>query len=156
MVCTIYKTTSKTNKINKSLTLVKEVDNVRMIHGEHSILTPKIFIGNVDTLETFRGNYCKITAFGITRYYFITDIGSEKSFLYISLRLDVLMTYKDDILGSTQLVERNENNKNLMIADNSEPIHSDQTFQADAFGDDVLNKNDCNVVLTTAGTGELS
>lgn len=152
----IYKTHDPINKVKKSLTDVRTIPNVRMIHGEHSILKLRVGVGNVGTLENFEGNYASIAAFGITRYYFITEILSEKSFIYLELQEDVLMTYKTDILASTQLVERQEKNKNLMIADNSEPIHADQTFQAYPFGDNIFDKQNINVVLATAGTGELT
>lgn len=152
----IYKTTDPVNKIKKSITFVQTIQNIYFVQGEHSVLTPVITFGGVDTLNSFEGNYAKITALGITRYYFITNISSNKKFVMLQLQEDVLMTYQNAILSSTQLVERNENNKNLMIADNSEPIHSDQTFEAIPFGADVLDKNNCNLILSTAGTGSLT
>lgn len=152
----IYNTHDPINKVSKSLSDVRTIENVRMLHRENSKTNLRVYLGNVGTLETFKGNYASLTGFGITRYYFITEIGSEKSFIYLDLKEDVLMTYKSDILASTQLVERQEKNKNQMIADNSEPIHADQTFQAYPFGNSIFDKQNINAVLCTAGTGKLS
>ena len=152
----IYNTHDPINKVSKSLSDVRTIENVRMLHRENSKTNLRVYLGNVGTLETFKGNYASLTGFGITRYYFITEIGSEKSFIYLDLKEDVLMTYKSDILASNQLVERQEKNKNQMIADNSEPIHADQTFQAYPFGNSIFDKQNINVVLCTAGTGKLS
>lgn len=152
----IYNTHDPINKVSKSLSDVRTIENVRMLHRENSKTNLRVYLGNVGTLETFTGNYASLTGFGITRYYFITEIGSEKSFIYLDLKEDVLMTYKSDILASNQLVERQEKNKNQMIADNSEPIHADQTFQAYPFGNSIFDKKTINVILCTAGTGKLS
>ena len=152
----IYNTHDPINKVSKSLSDVRTIEKVRMLYRENSKTNLRVYLGNVGTLETFTGNYASLTGFGITRYYFITEIGSEKSFIYLDLKEDVLMTYKSDILASNQLVERQEKNKNQMIADNSEPIHADQTFQAYPFGNNIFDKQTINVILCTAGTGTLS
>ena len=113
------------NKINKSLgesvTLQGNID----ISSE--VLNPIIRISRSDDMDfTFvKYNYLCInngsnaTDFGNRpRYYFITDIKSiAKGVFLVYTKLDVLMTYKDEILNSTADIERNSNHYSLYIQD---------------------------------------
>lgn len=62
-------------------------------------------------------NYAYIEDFG-KRYYFIRDIASVGRGLWdITMRCDVLMTYKDDILSSTAFLSRGEYGNSLLNDD---------------------------------------
>lgn len=79
-----------------------------------SILYPIIQIAEDSSIIDY--NYCYISEF--KRYYFVTDIVSTRNGLWeISLSVDVLMSFKTDILKQTCIVSRNEFEYNLMLED---------------------------------------
>jgi hypothetical protein len=91
MVITLYKNTSDSRKLDKSLTMPLELEGV--LREESSVITPSILISNHNLSDY---NYAHIPAFG--RYYYITDITSVRNGLWrVSLKCDVLMTYKSQI-----------------------------------------------------------
>lgn len=120
-----YRYNGLQNKINKSLgesvTLQGNID----ISSE--VMNPIIRVSRSDDVDfTFiKYNYLCInsgstaTDFGNRpRYYFITDIKSiAKGIFLVYTKLDVLMTYKDEILNSTADIERSSSNYNLYLND---------------------------------------
>ena len=86
----IYNNNSNTNVINKNITLVDTLNfNLK---ADNSILQPILILKNYSA-----GNYCFIKEFN--RYYYITDIRVLNGGLYqLQLEVDVLMTYKDEIM----------------------------------------------------------
>ena len=88
----LFKTASENNRVVKVLT------NEKQLYGElrnqTSVLNPNIRIESSYNISGY--NYCYISEFG--RYYYITDIVSVRTNCWvISLRCDVLMSYKDEI-----------------------------------------------------------
>ena len=86
----IYNNNSNNNVLNKNLTLVDTLEfNLKT---DNSILQPVLILKNYS-----KGNYCYIKEFN--RYYYITDIKLLTGGLYqLQLDVDVLMTYKKDIM----------------------------------------------------------
>lgn len=75
---------------------------------------------------TFKINYSGVPSWSMMRfegrYYFITDIASVRQDLWeISAAVDVLATYKSDIIGSNQFVTY-ANVNNVEIVDNRLPV----------------------------------
>ena len=63
-----------------------------------------------------RCNYIYIEDFG--RYYFVTDATIDNTNLYtLSLRCDVLMSFKSGIYNQTALISRQEYHYNTMLYD---------------------------------------
>jgi hypothetical protein len=61
-------------------------------------------------------NYCYIPEF--ERYYFIENVDIVRANLYrVYLSVDVLETYKTEILNQAVIVEKNENNYNNYLPD---------------------------------------
>lgn len=87
----IYNNDSNTNVVNKKITLVDKVNfNLK---SDNSILQPILLIKKYS-----KGNYCYIKEFN--RYYYITDIKLLTGGMYqLQLEIDVLMTYKEDIMA---------------------------------------------------------
>ena len=88
----IYNNNSNTNVLNKKLILIDTLDfNLK---ADTSILQPILILKKYSV-----GNYCFIKEF--KRYYYITDIRVLNGGLYqLQLDVDVLMTYKTEILNN--------------------------------------------------------
>ena len=90
----LFKTASENNRVVKVLTDEKQLSGV--LRYQTSVLNPSIMIESADNISTY--NYAYIPEFG--RYYYITDIVSVRTNCWVvSLRCDVLMSYKDEIQG---------------------------------------------------------
>lgn len=88
----LFKTASENNRVVKVLTDEKQLSGE--LRNQTSVLNPTIRIESSDNISGY--NYCYILEFG--RYYYITDIVSVRTNCWvISLRCDVLMSYKDEI-----------------------------------------------------------
>lgn len=90
----LFKTASENNRVVKTLTDEKQLSGE--LRNQTSVLNPSIRIESADNISTY--NYAYISEFG--RYYYITDIVSVRTNCWVvSLRCDVLMSYKDEIQG---------------------------------------------------------
>ena len=113
MTITLYKNQSDKRYINKTLADAKTLTSCR-IYEDNSISTPSIRI-ETDSVIPSGYNYAYIPDFG--RYYYITDIEVANGYIIVSLSVDVLMTYKSDILSSEVIVGRQESQFNTYLAD---------------------------------------
>lgn len=90
----LFKTASENNRVVKVLTDEKQLSGE--LRNQTSVLNPSIRIESADNIAGY--NYCYISEFG--RYYYITDIVSASTKCWVvSLRCDVLMSYRDEIQG---------------------------------------------------------
>lgn len=139
----LYNSSDETNKINK--TLLNEIVLNGTLKDETSVVNPIILI-EANNLTQY--NYCYIPLF--KRYYFIKDITVVRNKLFrIFLDIDVLMSYKNDILNLDCIVNKQENNSTPYINDNSR-IYENRNFTTtinftNGFDDDG------NFILITAG-----
>lgn len=85
-----------------------------------TITAPRIVLdrGNPATL-----NYCYIPSFD--RYYFITDWTSDHGFWVATCAVDVLASWRDPILNSTQYVARSASKKDTYIVNAEYPLTKD-------------------------------
>lgn len=126
----LYKNKAERNRVDKSTYIEKYAEIKGTLRESTSILTPVITIQfthrEVDVVdsnsewviwnndkviitleEVLSCNYVYIPMF--KRYYFIDDIVSVRNGLWqISMSVDVLMSFKDDILKQECFVSRNE------------------------------------------------
>ena len=120
LTCTFYNNVSDTNVINKKLLTLS--DNVASLTYDN--------IYDLDTTKPYikiaynsTNSYIKFTRGGynyanlINKYYYVTDVKLKSGFLYIYLKTDVLMTYKEKILASKQLIAQSENHFNRYLND---------------------------------------
>ena len=122
MIVKLYKTLSEDNKLDKELTLVREVNINLLIRSN---VTAFDFSLSGDTVDI---NYMYIPDFG--KYYFLKSPTIERNG-YTSYRAeeDVLMTYREQIRQESGIVLRQENEGNLYIADNTFPVENrNKTF----------------------------
>ena len=110
----LYNTTSPKNKLSKTLNLVADIT------GESNINVGKNntqFILSKGHLNGVKGsNYllCEDTG----NYYFIEDYEIQNQTVIITCKIDVLMSYRTQILSNTCTISRNENISNAYLFDN--------------------------------------
>lgn len=118
----LYQTNSDPNCINKVLGAKQILYGT--LREDASVLTPTILIASE---IMFRWNYVYIPS--TERYYFITDIKIQHTNLYeISLKCDVLMSYKDAILNMSAYVLRSASKYDWDITDTMPPAKSGSTM----------------------------
>ena len=140
----LFKTASENNRVVKVLTDEKQLSGE--LRNQTSVLNPNIIIETVDNISTY--NYAYISEFG--RYYYITDIVSVRTNLWgVSLRCDVLMSYKDEIKTITGVIVRQENNPNKLLVDRLERIQSNKEIDILYYPDAFSKK--LQYILVTAG-----
>ena len=100
-------------KINKSFT--KRITLPGVVKEPSSIIDPTILIqANLSQLSGF--NYCEIPEF--RRCYYITNIKTATNdTCSLSLHVDVLMSFRDQLMSCGGYVDRQENVVSVMITD---------------------------------------
>lgn len=111
----LYTNKSQSNYITKEITAVQTVQCV--LRDSVSVTDPVLLLEKSDMV--FAGtsvNYAYIEQFG--RYYYVTNIISVNNNLWeIHCHVDVLMTYKAQILAQNAVVARQEEKYNLYFDD---------------------------------------
>lgn len=116
----LYNNQSENNKIGKTLVELKNYTG--SLKGQSSILSPVFTIKDDLSESDMKANYCYIPDFG--RYYFITDITNVRTGLWqFSCSVDVLETYKAEILENTGIISRQENVWNMYLNDSEFRIY---------------------------------
>ena len=162
----LYNNYSENNKLNKSI--VKIVELQGYLREQTSLINPQILIefhpeqfdgyvkednqvyvmynGVKITWDSFinkyvlSANYVHIPEFN--RYYFINDIVSLRQNLWqITLSVDVLMSYKDQILETNAFVARNQNEFNKDIIDNECVLTDKEEVEFIEVNVDLFNDN---------------
>lgn len=103
MEIVLYQNTSEKNKINKSLIEVETLTGT--LRESTNLINPVIRI-EYDDPTAF--NYCYIREFG--RYYFVDNIEIMRTnLLSLSLSVDVLESFKSEILSQKAIIEKSTN-----------------------------------------------
>ena len=144
----LYNNKSPVEKIGKNLTDSHTISDV-LLKRDTSILRPVLLVNSVQDIYTF--NYMYISEF--SRYYFIDDIRSVHDNLWeISAHVDVLETYKTDILSNTAVLRRQEKKFNLYLDDPEFKTYNNERVQTKRFkGASGWTKN-LHYVLVTNGS----
>lgn len=99
----LYHTLDNENVINKTLTLIHTMKI--KLKDTVSITNPILILSEVPGVNYFRCNYCYLSEFN--RYYFIRDIELMSTKNYkLQLEVDVLESFKEDILNSDAQIKR--------------------------------------------------
>ena len=140
----LFKTASENNRVVKVLTDEKQLSGE--LRQQTSVLSPKIRIESAENIAGY--NYCYISEFG--RYYYITDITSVRTNVWeVSMRCDVLMSYKVQIKALRPIIEREEVGQSAGLVDNDLPININKKVQKFYFPNGFTK--DIQYVLTTSG-----
>ena len=152
----LYKNSSADNVVDKSINLLHEFEEV-IFKEESSFFFPVIIIGGIkndafiDLESIAKCNYFSLPKFG--RYYYITDIIMKKGqCIEIHGKVDVLMSFKDDIMSSsqyTQLIVRQEVKKNNYLVDSEMPLSTKKQIIEHEFGDTLTDSG--YYILATVG-----
>lgn len=144
--------TNKADKrvVNKS-SYITRVDTLRGNFRNEIDLSYPIFTVKLDYVPNF--NYCYIDSFD--KYYYITKIKNLYNNLYeITCEIDVLMTYKSQILKSTQYVSRQESTYNEFLIDDMVTFKNDYAFTIYEEHLDFLDYASVDYSLTPASEGQ--
>lgn len=113
MTITLYRNESEKNKINKTLTTVDTLTGT--LRDSSSIINPEITI-EYDNPTGF--NYCYIDEFN--RYYFVTNITViNNKLLKLSLKVDVLESFKTSILAQNIIIDKSTSNVDEYLPDDN-------------------------------------
>ena len=137
-----YITNDTNNTINKNLTDLKEYDIT--LKNPENVINPTIMLNHRDK---FTQNYAYIPAF--SRYYFIRDITRvNRDLVQLRLEVDVLETYKEDILNSEGNISRNKDyNRYYDGGDYQNEVRKDHKM----YKSDTTMTMEESVVLVTIG-----
>ena len=154
----LYRCPSDERMVSKTLN-DKFTFNRITFKNDTSIMNPVFIVGaikdNTEPMDTVgwwrKFNYCYCP--NLERYYFITDITfTRQGLVELNCSVDPLMSFKEDILASTQLITRQENKIQKYIPDQSLPIHSQVKTQITQFGSDIGGDTQ-TLLLETTGKG---
>ena len=127
MTLTMYKQAATPNRVDKSAYLTEQgkIDNVVLL-DTRDIITP-VFILSTNPI-VYNANYlfCDFTQ----RYYYIDNIDlMAGGRIAIHCRVDVLHTYRAEILGSVAWVDRSDSTTDT--TDDYDMLHNDYPFRQD-------------------------
>lgn len=129
-------TASESNKVTKDLTEIATYTGT--LRQATSIIDP-VFIVACDLVDVVNANYLTVQDFG--RSYFINNIRSiREGLVEFTCHVDVLSSFKEELLSNNAIINRSERNWNLYINDGSlkvkqNPLITTQGFP-NSFGTD--------------------
>lgn len=138
---------SPVEKIGKTIDAGTSYDCV--LKADTSVLTPTIIL--CDTGVNLKGyNYMYIADFG--RYYFIDDIVTKNNDVWeVSGHVDVLETYKNQLLDNQCVVKRQQNRYNTYLNDPEWKVYANENVVAYKFATTPFSKT-LKFVLAVAGS----
>lgn len=146
MLLTFYKQSATPNRIDKSnfLNETGKIDNVIMTKTENE-LTPNFILITNPLIYNSNYFFCSTTS----RYYYITDVEfTSGGRIILHSRVDVLMSFRNEILSSSSWVEVSDNTTDE--SDDYNMLHNDFPFKADY---DVLGKSCSDSLWSAWNTG---
>lgn len=135
--------------LKKSLHNEETIEQVTLLENT-SVDTPEIVLRASDIATFIDFNYAYIPQF--KRYYYIQNrIFMRGQNVKLILESDAMYTWKNGILKSYQLIERQQHDINKYLADNEIPLEYSKAFKYYKIGDAVSDFNNPMYVLQTAG-----
>lgn len=113
MNAVLYINNSEKIKVNKDITKISDI--TLTLYMSTDISQPVFKVSNFNN----NSNYIYVSE--LNRYYYINSVTYDKQCAYLYCSIDVLMTYKTQILNSEQFILRNEFKRNTTIPDNAIP-----------------------------------
>ena len=111
----LYTNTAEPNRVNKTIFLTEIGTEYCIFREDFSISSPAITLEVVSD-KYLNANYVYIPS--LSRYYYVSDLIIENQQLYtFELSVDVLMSFKDDLLKLPCFIDRNEYEDDPLIRD---------------------------------------
>ena len=146
MLVNFYKNQSANNVINKSLDLLFTFENV-IFKDDTNIID--ITLETTFNIDIYKSNYIYISE--LDRYYFINNITLSQQSMFIECHIDVLMTYKTDLLQLTATVTRQENRFDTYLKDDEYLVEGYNRVQTIPFNTSFDN-GECYILLVNGGS----
>lgn len=143
---TLYKTNDENRKVTK--TLYDGIQLTGNLREESNIIHPEILIEG----DYIGHNYCYIHDWG--RYYYIRDINLVRtSLMRISLEVDVLMSFKEQIKLESAVIDKQSGilNANMYLDDGDWIVQNNEFIQIKNFSNGFNNEGE--FILIVAGGG---
>lgn len=129
MTAILYNNTSDSREINKNLTELTTINIT--LYLDTNVTNPvfklKNFINNV--------NYMYVP--DLHRYYYINNYTISNQCVYLHCSVDVLMSYKTELLNTECLISRSETDYNDNIVDTLAPITENTAYTVKNFGENI-------------------
>ena len=153
MTIKTYRFLGDSRKVDKTLTPVETYSNAEIVTNM-SIQTPTISLQLDSFTDVINFNYIYIPE--LRRYYYVVDSTiREDGFVQLQCKVDVLKSFKTDILASHQYVERQENKCSYQVPDNGYAIKSNRNLTIKNFGNHIIVPNDDFILTTFGKKGEI-
>lgn len=153
MTIKTYRFLGDSRKVDKTLTLVETYSNAEIV-GDMIIQSPTISLQLDSFTDVINFNYIYIPE--LRRYYYVKNSTiREDGFVQIQCSVDVLKSFKTDILASAQYVERQENKCSYQVPDNGYVIKSNRNLTIKNFGNPIIVPNDDFILTTFGKKGEI-
>lgn len=144
MTIKLYHNDSDKRTVNKTLTNEGALSGAVII-DDTSILTPRLKVRDNGIINQLY-NYCYIQDF--RRYYFITDITVSNGYILIDCKVDVLMSYAEEIRNCTGVIKRQATLCNYYLDDPLYKSYEYSRIQVKEFSNAFTNYN---FILTVSG-----
>lgn len=108
MDVTLYRNYSDPKMLVKRLNVLSH--ETAQPYGEIDIINPVLILSDVSTSVLNKVNYCYIPE--LERYYTATITLSNNGMYILTGNIDILMSFKDDILTIPAIIDRQENAAN--------------------------------------------
>lgn len=124
-------------------------DNVVWLDNT-SLIAPTLRMSSPgDMAKVAKANYMYVPDF--LRYYFITEIvAGNGNILYVTGKVDVLMSYKQTIKNLTTYIERQEKIWSPFMIDEQTPTRTERIITVKKIGN-IGNPSGSYIALTTTG-----
>ena len=133
MTAILYNTKSDNREINKSITEISTIDVT--LYMDTNLLKP------IFKVKTFNNNANYIYVPNLGRYYYIDNYTLSNQCVYLHCSVDVLMSFKTQILNNTYLIKRNEFLKDNKLVDNEIPISCKKQIVTQAVSNDFISQS---------------
>lgn len=133
MICTFYKVNDDEHKISKTLT--NSHQTTCNIINSTTIINPVIVVDS----QYLNYNYVYIN--DLHRYYFVDNITITNNMIVMQLRIDVLYTYKNDILEMSLHILRCEDYKLSDRFDDKIPMTAKTIQESYKISDNIITNN---------------
>lgn len=144
MTITLYHNNSDKRTVSKNISNAGALTNAVII-DDTSILTPRLKVRD-NGIIMVQYNYCYIADF--KRYYYITDITVSNGYILIDCKVDVLMSYAQEIKALTCVIKRQQSLCNYYLDDELYKAYEYSRIQTKEFPNGFTTNS---LLLTIAG-----